>query len=109
MVTSGVQLVAAYFLNHYALSSGLMMAISYLWSQKYRGTQVSFMFGLRFQVRNMNGSLGCVWFTCLIPSRAGAIPSSGANRLRVFNVLRQYANGQHYRLRIRLPLQLFHQ
>lgn len=51
MVTSGVQLVAAYFLDQHVLSSGLMMAVSYLWSQKYRGMPVSFMFGLRFQAQ----------------------------------------------------------
>jgi len=51
MVTSGIQLIAAYFLNHYALSSGLMLTISYLWSQRYRGTPVSFMFGFRFQAQ----------------------------------------------------------
>lgn len=109
MVTSRVQMVAGYSLNHNSLSSGLMMVISYLWSQKYRGSHISFMFGRRFQERTMDGKLECIWATCFNSSRTGAIPSSGANRLRVFNVLRQYANGQHYRLLIRLPLRLFHQ
>ncbi|KAG2174555.1 hypothetical protein INT44_006818 [Umbelopsis vinacea] len=51
MVTCAVQVIAAYFASNYVLSSGLSMAITYLWSQKNRGSQVSFMFGVRFQAQ----------------------------------------------------------
>ncbi|KAH8553697.1 Der1-like family-domain-containing protein [Umbelopsis sp. PMI_123] len=53
MVTCGIQVVVAYFAGNYVLSSGLSMAITYLWSQKNRGFPVTFMFGLRFQAQHL--------------------------------------------------------
>ncbi|GAB5585201.1 hypothetical protein Unana1_00101 [Umbelopsis nana] len=51
MITGAIQLVTMYFFGYPSLCSGLMLALSYLWSQKYRGTMISFMFGLRFEAQ----------------------------------------------------------
>jgi hypothetical protein len=57
MVTCAIQAIVAYFAEIIVLSSGLSLAITYLWSQKNRGNQVSFMFGFRFQVRKLGTTI----------------------------------------------------
>ncbi|KAL0073111.1 Der1-like family-domain-containing protein [Phycomyces blakesleeanus] len=45
-----IQLIAAYFLELFVLSDGLLLAVAYLWSQHNKETMMTFMFGLRFKV-----------------------------------------------------------
>lgn len=54
LFTSGLQLAAATLFDIYVLSDGLLLAIAYLWSQHNRETPVSFMFGIRFKVKEEN-------------------------------------------------------
>ncbi|KAI9253448.1 Derlin [Phascolomyces articulosus] len=50
LVTSIMQLAAARYLELYVLSDGLIMSLTYLWSQHYGDVPMSFMFGIRFKV-----------------------------------------------------------
>ncbi|KAI9030963.1 Der1-like family-domain-containing protein [Phycomyces nitens] len=49
LIVGIIQLVAAYFLELYVLSDGLLLAVAYLWSQHNKETMMTFMFGLRFK------------------------------------------------------------
>ncbi|KAI7857463.1 Der1-like family-domain-containing protein [Circinella umbellata] len=51
LLTSIMQLAAARYLDLLVLSDGLIMTLTYLWSQHYRDVPMSFMFGIRFKAR----------------------------------------------------------
>ncbi|KAI8148717.1 Derlin [Fennellomyces sp. T-0311] len=50
LVTSAMQLAAAHYMGLLVLSDGLLMSLTYLWSQHYRDVPMTFMFGIRFKV-----------------------------------------------------------